>query len=312
MFAARGTGLARHAICACNQAVLAEVNSIPNGLYLLVRAKLQVDNRQAFLLLTASVRVTLTFYILVRSTFANSAFSQCFSDLVRTTAEETSIQYYDEMADTMTCQQLVSLPCTCLLPDSKHGAQGEASQTVPLSITLLQAVLERLSAALHTRGKTEACPKDVPLPKSIQEPQQCLPELGQEAQSSLCGEKRTIQLRSALLISKLVGLLLGAKQASLALREFLLALGEISLVIVDFIFHPEGPQQDAKTAADSENAHLCQALVQLLTPIFGQLLARDDDACMGSCQMLDALLRSSAAVRQAAACEMLKMGKCCP
>ncbi|KAL0054910.1 hypothetical protein WJX82_004253 [Trebouxia sp. C0006] len=77
---------------------------------------------------------------------------------------------------------------------------------------------------------------------------------------------------------------------------------------LDFILHPEGPQQDAKTAADSENAHLCQALVQLLTPIFGQLLARDDDACMGSCQMLDALLRSSAAVRQAAACEMLKMG----
>ena len=194
MFAARGTGLARHAICACNQAVLAEVNSIPNGLYLLVRAKLQVDNRQAFLLLTASVRVTLTFYILVRSTFANSAFSQCFSDLVRTTAEETSIQYYDEMADTMTCQQLVSLPCTCLLPDSKHGAQGEASQTVPLSITLLQAVLERLSASMHTLGKGGACPKNAPPTKSVQEPLQRLPEIGQESQSKLCCADFDIQL----------------------------------------------------------------------------------------------------------------------
>lgn len=292
--------------------MLAAVDSIPNEPCLLVCAKVQVDSKQSFLLLTASVRVTLTFYVLVRSTLANSAPDQCLSKLVRTTAEETSIQYHNAMASTKTCQQLAALPCMYILPVSKHKAQAEASQTVPTSITLLQAVLERLSAALHTRGKTEACPKDVPLPKSIQEPQQCLPELGQEAQSSLCGEKRTIQLRSALLISKLVGLLLGAKQASLALREFLLALGELSLVIVDYIFHPEGPQQDAKTAADSENAHLCQALVQLLTPIFGQLLAREDDACMGSCQMLDALLRSSAAARQAAACEMLKMGKCCP
>lgn len=261
--------------------MLAAVDSIPNELCLLVCAKLQVDSKQSFLLLTASVRVTLMFYVLVRSTLANSASNQCLSNLVRTTAEETSIQYHNAMADTTTCQQLAALPCTYILPVSKHKAQAEASQTVPTSITLLQAVLERLSASLHTRGKTEACPKDVPLPKSIQEPQQCLRELGQEAQRSLCGEKRTIQ-------------------------------GEISLVIVDLIFQPEGLQQDAKTAADGENAHLCQALVQLLTPIFGQLLARDDDACMGSCQMLDALLRSSAAVRQAAACEMLKMGKCCP
>jgi len=227
---------------------------------------------------------------------------------VRTTAEETSIQYHDAMADTRTCQQLAALPCTYILPDSKHGAQGEASP----SITLLQAVLELLSASTHTQSKREACPKDVPLPKSIQEPQQCLPGIVQEAQSNLCSAKFTIQLRSALLISKLAGLLLGAKQASLALREFLLALGEISIVIVHDIFDPKCPQQDAKTAADSENAHLCQALVQLLTPILRQLMARDIDACRGSCYMLHALLQSSAAVQKAAACEMLRNGRCCP
>ena len=190
--------------------------------------QLQVDNQQSFLLLTASVRVTLTFYILIRSTFASLVFTQDFSDLVRGTAEETSIQYFDEMADTRTCQQLVSLPCTCLLPDSKHGAQAEASQTVPPSITLLQAVLERLSASMHTRGKGGACPKDAPPTKSIQEPQQCLPEIRQEAQSKLCCADFTIQLRSALLISKLAGLLLGAEQANLALREFLHALDKMS------------------------------------------------------------------------------------
>jgi len=292
--------------------VLAAVASIPNGLYLLVCGKLQVDNKQSFLLLTASVRVTLTFYILVRSTFASFAFSQFFADLVRTAAEETSTQYHDAMADTRTCQRLAALPCTYILPDSKHGAQGEASQTVPPSITLLQAVLEHLSASMHTQGRGGACPGNAPLTKSIQEPQQCLPEIEQEPQSNLCSAKFTIQLRSAVLISKLAGLLLGAKQANLALREFLHALGEISRVIVDEIFHPKGPQQDAKTASDSENVRLCQALVQLLTPILRQLLARDDDACLGSCHMLHALLRSSAAVQQAAACEMLKMGKCCP
>ena len=266
-----------------------------------------MDSKRSFLLLTASVRVTLTFYILVRSTLASSASDQCLSNLVHTTAEETSIQYNDAMADSRTCKQLAALPCTYVLPDSKHKAQGEASP----SITLLQAVLERLSASTHTQGKREACPKDVPLPKCLQEPQQCLPGIVQEAQSNLCSAKFTTQLRSALLISKLAGLLLGAKQASLALQKFLLALGEISLVILHDTFHPKGLQQDAKTAADSENAHLCQALVQHLTPIFRQLLARDDDACMGSCHMLHALLRSSAAVQQAAACEMLKMGKCC-
>jgi len=268
--------------------------------------KLQVGNQQSFLLLTASVRVTLTFYVLVRSTFASSVFTQDFSDLVRATAEETSIQYYGEMADTRTCQQLVSLPCTCLLPDSKHGAQGEATQTVPPSITLLQAVLERLSASVHTRGKGGACPQDAPPTKSIQEPQQCLPEIKQEAQSKLCCTDFTVQLRSALLISKLAGLLLGAKQAILALQEFLHALFKISHVIVQDL------QQDARTAADSANVRLCQALVQLLTPSFRQLLAHNDFACQGSCHMIQALLQSSAAVQKAAACEMLRNGRCCP
>ena len=274
--------------------------------------KLQVDNQQSFLLLTASFRVTLTFYVLVRSTFASSVVTLGFSDLVRATAEETSIQYYDAMADARTCQQLAALPCTYMLPDSKHGAQGEASQTAPPSITFLQAVLERLSASVHTRGKGGDCPKDALLTKRTQEQQQCLPENQQEAQSNLCCANFTIQLRSALLISKLAGLLLGAKQANLALRELLNALGEISRVIVHEIFHPKGSQQDANTAADSENVRLCQALVQLLTPTLRQLLARDDDACLGSCNLLQALLKSSAAVQKAAACEMLKMGKCCP
>ena len=131
-----------------------------------------------------------------------------------------------------------------------------------------------------------------------------MPEIGQESQSKLCCADFDIQLRSALLISKLAGLLLGAKQATLALREFFHALGKISHVIVQDL------RQDAGTAAD--NANVCQALVQLVTPAFQQLLVRDDNACMGSCHMLQALLQSSPAMQPAAACELLKNGRCCP
>ena len=133
-----------------------------------------------------------------------------------------------------------------------------------------------------------------------------MPEIGQESQSKLCCADFDIQLRSALLISKLAGLLLGAKQATLALREFFHALGKISHVIVQDL------RQDAGTAADNANVRVCQALVQLVTPAFQQLLVRDDNACMGSCHMLQALLQSSPAMQPAAACELLKNGRCCP